>query len=116
MNFSKSTYMNWRQLCIHRRYVLTSDHGLSSYPPNPGKLEARHSIKKFEMSIVASDGHPLPVKIRKHDRRSIDNGERDEAVVLLPSRYTKRSLPMMYCNSITNEGVMLIRTAFVDVL
>ena len=68
------------------------------------------------MSIVVSDGHPLPVRIRKHDRRFIDKGECDEAVVLLPPRYTKRSLFMMYCNSIANEGVMLIRTAFVDVL
>ena len=115
MNISKSTYINWRQLCIPRRDVLTSDHGLSGYTSNAAKPEVLHSIKKFVMSTVVSDGHPLPVRIRKRGRHFIDNVECDGAVVL-PRRYTKRSLNMMYCKSNTNEDVMLSCTTFVDVL
>lgn len=116
MNISKSTYMNWRKSTVPKRDVLPPDHGLSGYSSNAAKPMARNSVCKFVRDVAASDGHPLPVRVHRSDGKSFAESNDDEAVVVLPPRYTMRNLHILY-GEWNNEPLFdVCRSTFIDVL
>lgn len=96
MNISKGTYDNWRSLTVPRRDVLPPDHGLASYASNAAKPAARAAVRQYVEDIAAGDGHPLPVRMRRSDGKHTDSMDGTETIVVLPPRYTKRSLHKEY--------------------
>eukprot|EP00171_Calliarthron_tuberculosum_P002286 IDg2286t1 len=116
MNISKTTYTNWRSLSLPKRDVLPIDHGLSGYVSNASKPLARNAIRTHVLNIAASDGHPLPVRLRCSDKKVVDQFEDAEAIVVLPPRYTFRSLHKEYLDSFEDPLFKVSLMTFMDVL
>ena len=116
MNLSKSTCSDWRRLTIKQRDVLPDDCGITGYSSNAAKLVARNAVIKYIQNVADVDGHPLPILIRRSDKKSINEIDESESLVVLPPQYTKRSLHKDYLNFQIDKSMHLSLTIFMDVL
>eukprot|EP00171_Calliarthron_tuberculosum_P007862 IDg7862t1 len=79
-------------MTLSQRGVLPSDHGLTEYTSNAAKPLVRNAIGQYITDILAVDGHPLQIRVRRSDGKYVDDFDEAKATVVLPPRGTVRTV------------------------
>ena len=115
-NISRPTFERWLKVTKPNRDVLPPKHGLTGQTSNAAKPEAREAVMSWLRGIADFHGHALPVRIRAADRKLMDKIEGSEQMVVLPPRFTKRSLYDEYIMFQQDEALQLAWPTFLDAL
>ena len=115
MNISVTTYQNWRRATEPNRDVLPDEHALvdrKGDQANASKPEARKAAAEYIKFVAEREGHPLPVRIRASDKRLMEKIEGTEQMLVLPPRFTRRSLHSAYLQYQADQSLHLSLPAF----
>eukprot|EP00171_Calliarthron_tuberculosum_P003853 IDg3853t1 len=88
----KMHYESWWAFSVRTRNVLLIVHGLTANTSNNGRPAALAAIRRYIKDVAEANGHPLPVRMRRTDRKVSDSAGRTVLIIVLPPSHTKRSL------------------------
>ena len=95
---------------------MPTEHGLAPFASNSAKPAALAVVRQFVADVAHADSNPSPIRMRCRDGRLTDVLNDTVSVVLLPPRYTNRSLLKEYIISNDNSALYVGLDTFVDVL
>lgn len=93
---SKKAYANFRRQALPQRSVLSIDNGLTGRTSNNARPVAQAAIRRFIKDIADYDWTVLPVRVPQNPAEMQDMSTVTNQVVLLPPRYTKRYMFLLY--------------------
>lgn len=73
-------------------------------------------MRQYISDIVAADGHPLPVRMRRSDGKHTDDTDGSEEIVVMPPRYSKRSLQKKYNRTHPLSALRIGINMLIDIL